>query len=116
MATTGTVRDETIAGEKTREWSLEIPAERMSIRELIRSRVYQEVQDYNLERGQVYRGLVQPEESEQALNGWKMKKPRQLDWKRQFERAIEAFESNIHLGSGNILMSPNDEYLCIVPK
>jgi hypothetical protein len=22
----------------------------------------------------------------------------------------------IHLGSGNILMSPNDEYLCIVPK
>ena len=22
----------------------------------------------------------------------------------------------IHLGSGNILMEPNDEYLCIVPK
>ncbi|MFE7097570.1 DUF7737 domain-containing protein, partial [Streptomyces erythrochromogenes] len=22
----------------------------------------------------------------------------------------------IHLGSGNILMSPNDQYLCIVPK
>ncbi|WP_345799681.1 hypothetical protein [Streptomyces rochei] len=22
----------------------------------------------------------------------------------------------IHLGSGNILMTPNDEYLCIVPK
>ena len=22
----------------------------------------------------------------------------------------------IHLGSGNILMSPNDEYLCIVPN
>jgi len=22
----------------------------------------------------------------------------------------------IHLGSGNILMTPNDQYLCIVPK
>ncbi|HMC87966.1 MAG TPA: hypothetical protein VKI17_00395, partial [Gemmataceae bacterium] len=22
----------------------------------------------------------------------------------------------IHLGSGNILMAPNDEYLCIVPR
>jgi hypothetical protein len=22
----------------------------------------------------------------------------------------------IHLGSGNILMSPNDQYLCVVPK
>ncbi|MEU6203721.1 hypothetical protein ABZ814_09035, partial [Micromonospora musae] len=22
----------------------------------------------------------------------------------------------VHLGSGNILMSPNDEYLCIVPQ
>ncbi|MDH6142458.1 hypothetical protein P3T35_004480 [Kitasatospora sp. GP30] len=22
----------------------------------------------------------------------------------------------IHLGSGNILVSPNDQYLCIVPK
>jgi hypothetical protein len=25
-------------------------------------------------------------------------------------------EYKIHLGSGNILMSPNDQYLCIVPK
>lgn len=30
------------------------------------------------------------------------------------EGKVRAYK--IHLGSGNILMEPNDEYLCIVPK
>ncbi len=68
--------------------------ERLTVRELIRSRVYQEVQDYNVQQGQVYHGLVQPEDTEKTLNGWKLKKPRLLDWKRQYDRAIEAFEGN----------------------
>jgi hypothetical protein len=42
----------------------------------------------------VFRGMIQPEESEKTLNGWKLKKPRSLDWKRQFNRAVEAFEAN----------------------
>ena len=94
MTTTLTIRDETLGGESLREWALVVTAERMSVRELIRSRVYQEVQDYNVQRGQVYQGLVRPEEAEKALNGWKLKKPRLLDWKRQFERALEGFEGN----------------------
>jgi hypothetical protein len=94
MTTTLTIRDETLGGESLREWALAVTAERMSVRELIRSRVYQEVQDYNVQRGQVYQGLVRPEEAEKALNGWKLKKPRLLDWKRQFERALEGFEGN----------------------
>ncbi|HEV3236957.1 MAG TPA: hypothetical protein VGZ25_08210 [Gemmataceae bacterium] len=61
---------------------------------MIRSRVYQEVQDYNLKQGQVFHGLVQPEEAEKTLNGWKLKKPRLLDWKKQFDRALEGFEGN----------------------
>lgn len=94
MAGTVTIRDETLSGESLRDWALEVTTERLTVRELIRSRVYQEVQDYNQKRGQVFQGLVQPEEAEKTLNGWKMKKPRLLDWKRQFERAVEAFESN----------------------
>jgi hypothetical protein len=38
--------------------------------------------------------MVQPEDAEKALNGWKLKKPRQLDWQKQFARAVEAFEAN----------------------
>jgi hypothetical protein len=94
MTSTLTIRDETLGGQSARAWALEVTAERMTVRELIRSRVYQEVQDYNLKQGQVFNGLVQPEEAEKTLNGWKLKKPRLLDWKRQFERAVEGFEAN----------------------
>jgi hypothetical protein len=89
-----TIRDETLGGESPRAWALEVTTERLTVRELIRSRVYQEVQDYNLKQGNVYQGLIQPEEAEKTLNGWKLKKPRLLDWKRQFDRAVEAFEAN----------------------
>jgi hypothetical protein len=88
------IRDETLSGERLHEWALEFLTETLTVRELIRSRVYQEVQDHNLNQGKVFHGLVQPEESERAINGWKLKKARQLDWKRQFEKAIEAFEAN----------------------
>ena len=87
-----TIRDESVTGETLREWILPVMSEETTVRELIRSRVYQEVQDHNLDAGQEFRGLVQPEDAERTLNGWKLKKPRALDWKRQFERALDAFE------------------------
>jgi hypothetical protein len=45
MPTTLTVRDETTSGDTLREFALELLTERITVRELIRSRVYQEVQD-----------------------------------------------------------------------
>ena len=93
-ATVLTIRDESLNGDSLNEWALEVMTERITVRELIRSRVYQEVQDYNLKQGPVGRGLVQPEGAEKTLNGWKLKKPRQLDWKAQFQKAVEAFEAN----------------------
>jgi hypothetical protein len=83
MTATLTVRDENLNGDSLREWALEVLSERMSVRELIRSRVYQEVQDYNLQQGQDFHGLVQPEEAEKTLNGWKLKKPRLIDWQAE---------------------------------
>ena len=68
------------------------------MRELIRSRVYQEVEDFNRKQraGSTdnFQGLVQPTDAEATLNGFKLKKPRQLDWKPQFENACAAFEGN----------------------
>ena|SRR5579863_2683343 len=94
MTATVTIRDETLGGNAAGEWDLDVLTERVTVREIIRSRVYQEVQDYNVKQGQVFRGLIQPEEAEKSLNGWALKKPRLLDWKKQFDRAIEAFEAN----------------------
>lgn len=94
MSATLTIRDETTGGLPLHEWALEVLTERMSVRELIRARVYQEVQDYNHGQPDRFRGLIQPGEAEQTLNGVKSPKKRQIDWKLQFARATEAFERN----------------------
>jgi hypothetical protein len=117
MTGTLTIRDETLGGESARAWDLEVTTERLTVRELIRSRVYQEVQDFNRLRGKVFRGLIQPEETEKTLNGWKMKTPRLLDWKQQFDRAVEAFESNRILILVNDRQAESlDEELVIEPQ
>jgi len=94
MATTVTIVDEWTPGGTRNEWALDVLTERVTARELIRSRVYQEVQDYNLKAPEFFRGLVQPADAEKTLNGIKIKKGRQLDWQKQFEVALEAFEAN----------------------
>jgi hypothetical protein len=94
VPTTLTIRDESTGGGTLREFALEVLTERITVRELIRSRVYQEVQDYNLRQPRVFQGLIQPTDTERTLNGYKLRQPRQIDWKQQCERAVEAFEAN----------------------
>lgn len=94
MSTTITVHDETIMGNSVAAFPLELLTERVTVRELIRSRVYQEVQDYNQREPEYFRGLVQPTDAEQTLNGYRIRKARQIDWKAQFDKAVEAFERN----------------------
>lgn len=53
---------------------LDLLTERITVRELIRSRVYQEVKDYNTRQTEYFRGLVQPTNTEQSLNGYQLKK------------------------------------------
>ena len=94
MPVTLTIRDETPGGTSFREWSLEVLTERLTVRELIRSRVYQEVQDYNQRQPAEFQGLIQPTDAERTLNGYRLKKARQIDWREQFAKAIVAFEAN----------------------
>lgn len=96
MSATLTVYDESTTGGKSDGIELSFPTERITVRELIRERVYQEVQDYNLNQAQapVFKGLVQPTDAEQTLNGYKLKKPRMVEWKPQYEKAVQGFEKN----------------------
>ena len=97
MPATLTVRDESLSGQPLHEWALEVLTERLSVRELIRSRVYQEVQDYNVRQrtgAAEFRGLVTPSDAERTLNGVRLRKPREIDWKDQFAKACDAFERN----------------------
>ena len=94
MPTTLTVHDETSSGQKTNTFTLACLTERMTVRELLHARIYQEVQDYNQKEPEYFRGLVEPINAERVLNGYKLKAQRKIDWQEQYQRALEAFERN----------------------
>ena len=103
MATqTLTIHDQTLTGQSAGEGftlSLDELAETITARELIRARVYQEVDDHNRRvragdaAGRPYNGLVTPAAAEQQLNGPRQGKvlAREIDWRKQFETACDAF-------------------------
>jgi len=94
MPATLTIHDETASGQRTNTFTLECLTERMTVRELIRSRIYQEVQDYNQTEPEYFHGLVEPTDAERMLNGFKLKTKRKIDWQEQFKKALGAFERN----------------------
>jgi len=94
MPATLTIHDETTSGQKTNTFTLDCLTERLTVRELIRARIYQEVQDYNQREPEYFRGLVEPTDAERVLNGYKLKARRKIDWEEQFKRALTAFERN----------------------
>jgi hypothetical protein len=92
MSTALKIRDETtlsLGGDDDRDFTLDVPDERITVRELIRARVYREVHDYNLDQPECFRGLIQPSDAERSLNGFKMRGRRRIDprnsssWRRE---------------------------------
>ena len=96
MLTKLLIRDETTAslGKAEHTFAVHVSGEKISIRELICQRIYQEVEEYNNRKPVVFRMLVQPNDTERTLNGFKFHKPRLVDPITQYEKAIEAFEGN----------------------
>lgn len=97
MLSTLTVRDESMFGllHAPHSFTLNFETNFVSVRELIQARVQQEVEEYNTNQSEYFRGLVQPSVAEQTLNGFKMpKEKKSIDWREQYEKAIAAFERN----------------------
>jgi hypothetical protein len=88
------ITDATPGGQKLRSFTLDSLTERMTVREIIRARIWQEVGDYNQKCGEIFNGLVQPTDAERTLSGYRVKERRVIDWEQQFARACEAFEHN----------------------
>jgi hypothetical protein len=101
MLTELLIRDETTAslGKAEHTFTVHVSGETISVRELIRQRVHQEVEQFNTRQPAVFRMLVQPNDTERTLNGYKFHKPRLVDPETQFEKALEAF-----LGNGFIIL------------
>jgi hypothetical protein len=66
--------------------------DRVSVRDLIRTRVREEVARANANRSQATSLLVAPVDAEKTLNGYRLRAERLIDWERQAEVAVEAFE------------------------
>ncbi len=94
--TTITIVDESTVGEKY-AWSLDFLDETVSIRELIRQRIYQEVTEYNARLTGHFRGLVQPTLAERTLNGFRLPSKNRLDWQAQYEKALDAFTRHSYI-------------------
>jgi hypothetical protein len=71
---------------------LRLVSERVGIREIIRRRVQQEVEQHNAAMSETFYGLVQPTDSERALNGYELRNERRLDPDEQVRVALDAFE------------------------
>ena len=96
MGVTISIRDQEgarAAAEQSLE--LDVPAA-LTLRDLIRTRVREEVAKANaaIGAGRPFRTLVQPTEAEATLNGYRLRKGRTIDWRRQADRAEQAFMRN----------------------
>ena len=89
-----TILDETASGSIISRLELEISQETLTVREMITRRVHDEVAAYNERQNGVFQGLIQPTESERALNGYKLRPTKRIDGEQQVYRALEAFQQN----------------------
>ncbi|MQY39720.1 hypothetical protein SRB17_77470 [Streptomyces sp. RB17] len=93
MATV-TFRDETATGRPVAVWEVTGLPERMTVRELIRLRVREEVARHNARPGDRFNGLVRPADAETERGGRRLREPRRIDAERQAEIAERAFLAN----------------------
>jgi len=117
MATALKLIDKTPGKGESTAWILEVTEPILTAREILRRRVFEEVTRFNAKLSEVFQGLVQPTDTERVLNGYKLKKPRRLDWNEQFEQSIKAFERRTFLLIvGDRQVEQLDEELMLSPE
>ncbi len=89
-----TIEDRTATGTPTGSITMPDMPDRITLRDLIRLRVREEVARYNLRPVERFNGLVQPAGAQPTLGGFLMGKPRRIDWEVQADIAIESFLRN----------------------
>lgn len=89
-----TIKDETFAGKIIRELNLEFVTESVTIRDIITGRVLQEVENYNHKLPEYFNGLIEPNDAEKTLNGYKLKSKKLIDGEKQVYTALDAFQKN----------------------
>lgn len=101
MSVFNIVDEELGTSRKKSVMTLDCLTESMSLREIVRARIYQEVAEYNhsLREGtlpEIATMLIQPTLAESMLNKPKDKarKRKMVNWEEQFQVACDSFEQN----------------------
>jgi hypothetical protein len=90
---------------------MDVTEERVTLRELIRRRIHQEVAEFNAAGTAMFRGLVQPSSAERTPDGYRLRPGHRVDPDEQFARAVEAFGRNgfVVLVSDHQVLSLDEE-------
>jgi hypothetical protein len=89
-----TINDETGTGKIIRSNQIEFSDSLVTVEQIIEQRVMVEVEHFNAKGKEIFYGLIQPEEAEVELNGFKMRTFKPIDYKKQVEVAKEAYRRN----------------------
>jgi hypothetical protein len=89
-----TITDESGSGRVAGALTLDGIDERITLRDLVRTRVREEVARYNSQQQDIFAGLVMPEGAEPTRDGFRMPAGRVIDWEQQADRAVLAFTRN----------------------
>ena len=88
------VRDERVPGREEASLRLVGIPQRITLRDLIRTRVREEVAEFNSGPREHFRGLVRPTDADETPRGYRLRTPRPLRWEEQADAAEQAFGRN----------------------
>lgn len=89
------LKDVTFTGDILNQITIAVNNERTTVKELIAARVEAEVKAYNEKLPEYFKGLIQPNDTEKTLNGFKLKdRNRRIDIEKQVLIAWDAFYKN----------------------
>ena len=90
------IKDETFTGDILNQIEIEVANELTTVKDIIAGRVTAEVERYNNKSTEYFQGLIQPTDTEKALNGYKFKskKKRVVDAEKQVYVALNQFQNN----------------------
>ena len=88
------IKDETFTGDILNQIEIEVANELTTVKDIIEGRVTAEVERYNNKSTEYFQGLIQPTDTEKALNGFKFKKKRLIDAEKQVYVALNQFQNN----------------------
>ena len=89
-----TINDESGVGTILNQFLVNVAHEHLTVKDLIKARVYHEVEEYNNRLPEIFNGLVQPSYDEKVLNGFKLRENRKIDPEKQLYIALDAFQKN----------------------